>query len=991
MRFPLLLAASLLAVTARAADYQGAAALLRSVDKEAERPAPAPVKGSSGELRADLKSFAGRLPTLSPADAGAQWLALLGRQLALTVAPLADAGPQAGVTASELFLALPPPDAWAALADGIAKLHPAGKAPDAAHYAALRVAAAALTNDDAAQWKALDGLKTALAGKKGSGPQEAAAVSHALAHTSDDSAKILASFEDELRLAAPAEDSGFHRNTLQVPALVRLAGKDRARALLKEIFTSAKHAEVSFDDDAETMALAREVATGLGGELKVAPWGLTHRLDATDLYETLNRQFPGKAERYTDRGRAGGYYLLGLIVKNRTDGAAAAAVKLADDEKKISLPDEPLRDLAQRGFAPEVAAFFGRLLTDHPELPYWDDYIHAASFAGEIEAVVDTLKKRVESASPAPAPLLGAYISALLAADHVPEGVKVLRERIASTPPDKAGAPEETAAASQAILLGRLLGDGALLKEGLDAFALAAKEQPSYSIDAETDAFLEAGRGPELEAALGDHLRKAVDDFKNRNVHAGSQYLLEELGEYAYRNVQDAVQTLVVFYGKAGRDEDVVTLLDRFPLWGVRDLAKISDRPSQETLYAEAKALAHAGRKEGAALVLNALLDAHGGSDPAYALLLELSPETAGARLDELFARDRFEERPLIWKARLALDRGRLDEAETLLRQAIAIDPSDGDEGRGDRMRGYALLAETLERKGGNDEEPKRLRGAVKAIRLSEEADRYHQAGLLTRAIAMYKEALGYFSDAYCIQSRLAIQLAAVGRMEEAEAHYTKAYELMPVSFGRVESHCFGCERAFAGERAQGIAERVFLKLTASQPSVPQNHYLLGYLREEQERNAEALESYREAVRLDPDYLNAWKKIASLAVKNSERSRANLMLLRLDPRGLHTSVELEDVADLAALWRGEEAAAASRPKPPEKIYPLAASAERLEEERAKLSANPHRSFVDTYMTSVRGWRHASRDTPVQAVLETSVLSSVVSLLDRSRGGDEATD
>lgn len=281
-------------------------------------------------------------------------------------------------------------------------------------------------------------------------------------------------------------------------------------------------------------------------------------------------------------------------------------------------------------------------------------------------------------------------------------------------------------------------------------------------------------------------------------------------------------------------------------------------------------------------------------------------------------------------------------------------------------------------------EEAGRLRGAVKAIRLSEEADRYHQAGLLTRAIAMYEEALGYFSDAYCIQSRLAIQLAAVGRMEEAEAHYTKAYELMPGSFGRVESHCFGCERAFSGERAQGIAERVFLKLTAAQPNVPQNHYLLGYLREEQDRRVEALENYREAVRLDPDYLNAWKKIASLAVKNSERSRANLMLLRLDPRGLHTRVQLEDVADLPALWHGEEAAAQVRPKPADKIYPLAASAVRLDEEKARIPADADRAMIAAALSYMRPWRRDNQASPVQAVLETTVISSVVNLLDEPR-------
>lgn len=978
MRLPLLafLAAVPFADAVCAADYQGAAAIIRSIDKD---PAPSPGKEGSAELRADLKAFADRLPTLPPADASRQWLALLQRQFTLAAAPPDGVS---RVTAAEVFLALPPPESWGALKAGIDQLSPA---PDAARLAALRVAAAALTNDDAGQWKALDELKSAGKGKA------APPIRRALAHTSDDSQKILASFEDELRqptTESPSRSNRYRDKDLQVPALVRLAGEDRARKLLQEIFASAKYQRISFDDDEETRSLARKVATAMAGNLKVAPWDLAHRLDTIDLYEMLDRQFPGKDDRYSDRSKADGYYLLGLIVKKRTDDAAAVAVKLAGPESGISLPDEPLRDLAQRGFAPEVSAFFGRLLTGHPELPYWDDYIQAASFAGEIETVVGQLKKQVDAAGPAaPAPLARAYTAALLAADHVPEGVKVLRERLAAASPAgaKSGgeSSENTDLASQAIQLGSLLGDKALLKEGLDAFIALTDEDEGSTRQIEP--FLEAGRGPEIEAKLASNLRKALQELNAERNRPGAQLLPDEFASYTYRDSQEALQSLVVLYGKAGRDEDVAALLDAFPVWGARDLANLSSTPERETLYLVAKTLARIGQKEGAVRAVNALLDAHGGYDPAYALLINLSPETAGQRLDELFARDRFEERPLIWKARMALDRGKFEDAEKLLRQAIAIDPSDGEEGRGDRMRAYAWLAEALEREGGGaEEEAGRLRGAVKAIRLSEEADRYHEAGLLTRAIAMYEEALGYFSDAYCIQSRLAIQLAAVGRMEEAEAHYTRAYELMPGSFGRVESHCFGCERAFSGERAQGIAERVFLKLTAAQPNVPQNHYLLGYLREEQDRRVEALESYREAVRLDPDYLNAWKKVASLAVKNSERSRANLTLLRLDPRGLHTRVQLEDVADLPALWHGEEAAAQVRPKPTDKIYPLAASAARLDEEKARIPADATRAMIASALIHTRPWRRDNQATPVQAVLETRVISSVVNLLDESQ-------
>lgn len=263
----------------------------------------------------------------------------------------------------------------------------------------------------------------------------------------------------------------------------------------------------------------------------------------------------------------------------------------------------------------------------------------------------------------------------------------------------------------------------------------------------------------------------------------------------------------------------------------------------------------------------------------------------------------------------MQLSQGRLDEAEKSARQAISIDPSDGEQGRGDRMRAYAVLGDILERKG-DPEKAAQMRQAVRAIRLSEDADQFRSAGLLTRAATSYEKALGYFADAYCIQSRLAVQLTALGKLDEASAHYERAFELMPESFGRMESHCFGCEHAFAGARAQNAAERVFLKLVAQQPANPRVHYLLGYLRMEQDRKPEAAHEFAEAVKLDPDYINAWKQLAANTDDPVARDRAALNLLRLDPRQRHDSVDAEGINDLRGLWAAVEAAAKSMPPAP---------------------------------------------------------------------------
>src|SRR6188508_1364264 len=162
-------------------------------------------------------------------------------------------------------------------------------------------------------------------------------------------------------------------------------------------------------------------------------------------------------------------------------------------------------------------------------------------------------------------------------------------------------------------------------------------------------------------------------------------------------------------------------------------------------------------------------------------------------------------------------------------------------------MRAYAVLSDILNRKGDTASADTYAK-AVEAIRISENADAYYGAGLYERAFKGYREALEHFSDAYCIQSRLAVQLNKVGRRSEALEHYRRAYELMPDSFGRVESHCFGCESVFQGAEAQSVAEQVFTEVVRKSPAKAPAYYLLAYLREQQDRPADAIQPLRQAV-----------------------------------------------------------------------------------------------------------------------------------------------
>jgi tetratricopeptide (TPR) repeat protein len=216
------------------------------------------------------------------------------------------------------------------------------------------------------------------------------------------------------------------------------------------------------------------------------------------------------------------------------------------------------------------------------------------------------------------------------------------------------------------------------------------------------------------------------------------------------------------------------------------------------------------------------------------------------------------------------------------------------------------------------------------------------------------------------------VQLSKRGRHQEALEHYRRAYELMPDSFGRVESHCFGCESVFKEADAQRVAEQVFNELIKTHPKKPQAHYMLGYLREEQGRYQEALQAFRVAVALDDKYLNAWKHLHDLAehiyIDAGERDIARLKLLELDPRRHHVRYNLNKVGDLANLWRALERSAQSQPEQNSAaLYPLRRSAANYTAALEKLP-EPIRLQMQHYQDFMLYMQNAGVATKPQQVL-----------------------
>jgi tetratricopeptide (TPR) repeat protein len=912
---------------------QGPVALLEDLRKSTEAPhelAPAE------KLRKDLKAYADLSRGLSPGEAADKWLALADRETFQLRQSEASFGFR------EILEVLPPVSGWDELAAAIDR-RPLSK-PPTVQQAALRLLGARLMLDSAAESRAKEQMVDALfvVSKKVEGSDRksvASMVESTIYFPESDPAKQLEEFARSLSALEHTEENP-RQESINVPDLVTLVGRDAARPLLRRVLLLAT-SRVNFSPSKQTLALAREMALQSISDVKAPHWNLCDSLGAGDLFAAMEKRFPRAtgedvarpdpdAEYSIDDGyaTASAYYMFDLILARNPDEASRRAALLDDDNIYSGLTE-----LSNEGRAEEISAFLSHLLAAHPELPLWDSYIRAAAEAGHSDEALAELRSASLSANLAAAQryeINRSLAAALLAAEKVDEGVSELRRTVAMPWPLKPAVLRRHPAsrrifpaATQLVRLGGLLSRPSLIDEATAAVKNMPPEWATEEVDdivTFATALVQARRYSDAEQITNSAIRNVVGQELARGPGINN-------GTFAYKAPR-LLSVLVDIYSATGRSGDVLLVLDGAPYWNQRDVAGLSGNEGQNIAFQAAEALAATGKMPEARRVLDYVLSNSGGYDPAYALMIKLYGADAAPKLDALAISDRFEERPLLWKAELLRRSGHLAEAEVAARKAIAIDPSDGEEPHGDRMRAYSVLADVLAARG-DAKQSEFYRSVVKAIRLSEKADDFHTAGLLRSAIGMYKQALEGFSDAYCIQSRLAVQLNDLGRFDEAAEHYRKAYELMPDSFGRVESHCFGCERAFGPEKAQAVAEQVFNSLAKTTPGKPQVHYLLGYLRTEQDRNTEAFPEFERAVKLDPDYLNAWKKILELDgemfVADADRDVAVLNILRLDPYERHSGASVLKVHDLRGIFSYAEKMRGSLPVGPDTIYLLRAS------------------------------------------------------------------
>jgi len=933
--------------------------VLRQIERPASDSAQSAAPASeAAKLLADIKRFRIDSPQMAPAAAAQTWFALFDRagKIAADAASsdigAYDVSTSQGVGVESMFAALPPPPTWPLMRKEATQR--AARSPDDREALAIRFLAEILSGDrTAAQGTldTLDGVFSNLSPDERESARTAASTARSqLVRAYGTPDEIANSLELEIR-NANANFMPF----VEVPDLVGLVGEQQATALLIKALLSSATLHVESGD--ATRGLARRLALENIDKMRVAQWQLADSIDSTALYEAIEKRFdPVAAKTAADDGEvarrasdyqkheASAWYFLGAVIAGRQSDAERALVSLAGSSD-VYIPRDAVQALRRAGQDDALFKFLTTQLDRRPQLRAWDLYIQEAAFTGhtaDAQALIEKILVRKDLPEFLVADLRVRRVSALLAADKLDEAGAGFRMLLAK--PAARGEPTLEArfdAAIKAAAVGRLTQRSSLTDLGLK-FARATLvvmpegDHNSRSVEHNRPLWRELRRNDRA----GDVQALAVAELTK----SGSRSEIQALGGNVLPGELAAMIELTGIASAAGRHSDVLRLLNESTRWGFADAGRMLANTDSLDLplgVMIARALAANGERDAALRVAHATVSQLPGKDASYELIADLDP-AAVESFESMYARDEFEERPLIWKAAVQFKAGAVADAEATIRRAIAIDPSDGEQGPNDRMRAYAVLSEILRRKG-DEAGSATYAKAVNAIRLSERADEFHEAGMYERAFKGYRDGLAQFSDAYCIQSRLAVQLFSQGRRTEALEHYRRAYELMPDSFGRVESHCFGCESVFQGADAQTLAERVFTEVIRKTPNKPQAYYLLAYLRQQQERPAEAIQPLRQAVSLDPHYLNAWVHLYEVGehtyIEPAELDIARLKLLELDPLHRHAQYSVEKVGDLAALWRGAEraGAAVAASKPIRKgVYALEASAAASEKARAAL-------------------------------------------------------
>lgn len=938
-------------------------------------------QNEAGLFMGDLERFKAERARLAVDVAVDRWLKLYERfkllpPESMKLNPLNPfAAPDAKTPSlTALISSIPSPEAWETLKNRLAAVPPSG---NATQDTVLRVLMAYLTKDKPALDQGLIELKAALA-MANNNP-----FGLNLAELRDDpqrpdvgksGAPTVESFEAYLQSLRGERPKGQIK--VQIPDLFGMAGEKRAEeAILKAMTIPGVSLRVP--SGGRTLDLAKRLATKRVDLLTDPQWELVTSLNDTELYEAINTRFPEKGnkektvpemfqtvehdyrfqERDTPRTSAKILYLLGLIAKDRIADAVELSKRMEANEFEASEFGRRWHSFDKNRHAQKLNRWCSSILTDRPELPLWKQcgvVVSNDSEAAKLVAILDAAAQKPNNSLGTRLVVQSRKVDFLLAMDRTEEALGLLRAIVT------ADESKETPQARQAIARVKLRMAARLISIS----RLLSRPDLTAVGEEQVMALLQSGG---LQLSMSDMAtwegRQALESLVEEYENAGQLAKAERIIIATTLSILNAPELsanpiakdmalssglitaqlirLAQLYDKAGRFDDVLVLLEKSRWWGATDLINMHDnKPSLAPIAA--RALYKSGRTAESTAILKWYLLTKPDDDAAYETLTAMLGSSVIPWLDRLQLRDRFEERPLIWKAVLLKREGRLDEAEAAVRQALKIDPTDGEEPPGDRARGYAVLGEILKAKGKSDDAAFFDR-VVQSVQLAETGDKLTEAGLLRKSLQVYAQASELFADAYCVQWRLAERLASIGDLAGAKKHYEIAFERMPEQFGQVAHFCFGCEGVFTHQQSVSIAEEVLTGAAKAAPNKPQIHYLLGQLREAQGRKADAYTHFRKAADLDPDYLDAWKEAykqrSDVFLSQVEMDQIALRMVQLDPLNRHSNLKHGEITDAKGLWMIYQKMGAERGAPIKNLFILPASKQELEELAKKFGGN----------------------------------------------------
>lgn len=158
------------------------------------------------------------------------------------------------------------------------------------------------------------------------------------------------------------------------------------------------------------------------------------------------------------------------------------------------------------------------------------------------------------------------------------------------------------------------------------------------------------------------------------------------------------------------------------------------------------------------------------------------------------------------------------------------------------------------------------------------QAETANLAQRYTRSVAAYE---------YFLRGQAAVQARQRAQNERARALYWKAIELDPAFArayaGLAMTHALAYQLGWDDEPALGRA--VELAETAAQmnPGMPEAHWVLGFVRTQQRRHADALRHLRRALQLNPSYADAYALMGGIKTYTGQPAES-LPLLRTAQR-----------------------------------------------------------------------------------------------------------